>query len=131
VNFDRYSDLISLLVLWHRLEDQTIVEGYPKECPSCREYITSTQYDWGGTASLYEDGSTSNGAGETRERAMMALVVGRTVEQMPEPYRSAVMVFARNRATGRNVWTSPRLPEDRDTRVVLLADALVMLAERV
>lgn len=131
MNFDRYADLIGLLVLWHRLDDQPIVEGFPHECPSCVGYRTSTQYDWGGTAALYEDGATSNGAGETRERAIIARAVGREVERMEEPYRSVLMVFARNRSTGRNVWTNPRLPEDRDVRAVLLAEALGLLSERV
>jgi hypothetical protein len=131
MNFDRYSELINLLVLWHRLEDQPHVQGFPTECPSCRDFLTSAQWDWGAGFPLYEDGSDSNGAGETRERALKALVVGKTVDDMGEPHRTALRMFAKNRATGRKVWVSPRLPEDKDELAELVADALGMLAESV
>jgi hypothetical protein len=116
-DFDGYNDLISLLVLWHRLEDASSALGYPPECPSCREYLTSRQYD------------DVNGAFETHERGIMALRVGRAADGLEEPYRTAIFIFARNRATGRTVWTSPRLPADKEERAELVANALAMLAE--
>jgi hypothetical protein len=115
-DFNGYSELISLLVLCHRLESMSSL-GYPPECPSCREYITSRQYD------------DQNGAFETHERGQMALMVGRMRDSLDEPYRTALRIFARNRATGVSVWHSPRLPEDRDEYAELVANGMAMLSE--
>ncbi len=56
----------------------------------------------------------------------MAANVGRIVDSMPEPYRTAICLLARNRSTGIAVWVSPRLPQDKDKRAEIVSEALVM-----
>jgi len=49
---------------------------------------------------------------------------------MPDPYRSAIYILARNCYTGRNVWLNPRLPKDPMERGVIIADARAMITRR-
>jgi hypothetical protein len=49
---------------------------------------------------------------------------------MPEPYRTAIYINARNCYTGHSVWISPRLPSDAEKRAELVATARAMLMER-
>ncbi|MFZ9966417.1 MAG: hypothetical protein ACO3IN_05400 [Steroidobacteraceae bacterium] len=106
-------DPIELLVLWWRAEsDWTPVEGYPVECPSTRGWRASRQYD------------DANGAMETDERGMLIRHISRIVNQIDEPYRTALYLLAKNRATGSNVWTSERLPQDPTERANLVTEAL-------
>ena len=114
----RYADLISLLVLWHRLDSLAVVAGYPSESPSCAGYKTSRQYD------------SDNGSFESEARSDEAHAVGRLVMLMDDPFRTALCLLARNRATGVTVWRSPRLPADQDECREVLAEALSMLSER-
>ena len=117
---DPNRDLLDLLALWWRYERQQLpVQGYPSECPTTAGYQVSRQYDDG------------NGAAETDARGMIAKRVGRAVENMAEPYRSALCIAARNRVTGASVWISPRLPVDRDAREAILATALRLFGELV
>ncbi len=114
------ADLISLLVLWHRIEESGELAslGYPSECPSCAPYRTSRQYD------------SDNGAFEIEARGRLALHVGAIVRAMPEPHRTALYVLARNRATGVSVWRSPRLPDDEQRRAEVVSEALEMFGAR-
>lgn len=52
------------------------------------------------------------------------------VSEMQDPYRAAIYVTARNCYTGREVWLSPRLPQDRDLRKALVVEARCMLLKR-
>lgn len=107
------SDTLELLVLWWRYESQQQhVDGYPRECPSTAGYRASRQYDDG------------NGALETDARGLLAARVGHAVDSLPEPYRTALYMLARNRALGAEVWRSPRLPEDGDERAAVVAEAV-------
>ena len=113
-------DLLDMLALWWRYESQQIpVQGYPTECPTTAGYKASRQYD------------DNNGAAETDARGMLAKSIGHTVDKMPEPYRTALYVCARNRVTGVSVWVSPRLPADKDARAEIVAMALAMFGEQV
>ena len=113
-------DPLELLVLWWRAErDWTPVEGYPFECPSTRGWRASRQYD------------DANGALDTDERGSLIRHIGQVVASISDPYRTALYLVARNRATGVSVWRSARLPEDEDARAELVADAVQMFAERV
>ena len=46
-----------------------------------------------------------------------------TVGRVAQPWNTALQLQARNLATGYEVWHSPRLPESRDEREVLLLEA--------
>lgn len=112
-------DAIELLVLWHNYESGwSPVEGYPTECPSTRGYRTSRQYD------------DNNGAFETDARGKLAAHIGHVIRSIDDPWRTALCILARNRATGAQVWTSPRLPADKDARVHLVAEAVDMFAAK-
>lgn len=113
-------DPIELLVLWWRAErDWTPVEGFPVECPSTRGWRASRQYDDG------------NGAQDTDQRGMLIRHIGQVVAQIEQPYRTALYMVARNRASGTNVWRSPRLPEDATKRAELVAEAIDRFAAAV
>lgn len=55
---------------------------------------------------------------------------GRGQGAMPEPYRAAIYVTARNCYTGAKVWLNPRLPKDPEERAVVLLEARNMLTVR-
>jgi hypothetical protein len=108
-------DPLELLVLWWRAES-----GWsPVEGPSTRGWRASRQYD------------DANGALDTDERGALIRHIGQVVASIPDPYRTALYLVARNRATGVSVWRSTRLPENEDERAELVADAVQMFVERV
>lgn len=45
------------------------------------------------------------------------------VSEMKEPHRSAIYEKARNCATGRDVWRSPRLPASSEERSIIVLEA--------
>lgn len=49
---------------------------------------------------------------------------------LPEPYRAAIYILARNCYTGNKVWISPRLPRDPLERGVVISEARNMLTLR-
>lgn len=106
-------DPLELLVLWWRAESQwTPVEGFPQECPSTRGWRASRQYD------------DFNGAQDIDERGLLIRHIGQVVAQIEQPYRTALYMVARNRASGTNVWSSPRIPGDATQRAQLVAEAI-------
>ena len=113
-------DAIALLVLWHRCEQSGALRalGMPAECPSTQGYKTSRQYD------------DTNGAAETDERGLLAKAVGGIVDSLQEPYRTALYILARNKSTQAAVWSSPRLPQDKDEVAEIVAEALAQFSER-
>lgn len=46
------------------------------------------------------------------------------------PYKDAILINARNCATGFSVWVSPRLPRDSAKRVEIVAEARRMLLQK-
>ena len=52
------------------------------------------------------------------------------VGEMKDPYRSAIHITARNCATGRSVWSSPRLPTDPLERGAIVVAARDQLTQR-
>jgi hypothetical protein len=52
------------------------------------------------------------------------------VGEMKDPHRSAIYINARNCATGREVWMSPRLPQNKEERQALIREARGMLMRR-
>lgn len=109
-------DPLEVLAMWWRAESEwSPVQGYPTECPSCRDYRTSRQYD---------SGAGGNGADETDARGRMIRYIGGLVQNVEEPYRTALYMTARNHATGSAVWSSPRLPDDPTERAHVVAEAV-------
>lgn len=113
-------DPIELLCLWWKAESQwNPVEGYPAECPSCRDYRTSRQYDG------------DNGASDTDATGRIIRHIAGVVQSIDEPHRSALYYVARNRAINVGAWVSVRLPEDESERALLVADAIELFSMRV
>jgi hypothetical protein len=110
------TDALDALAMWWRAEREwTPVRGFPAECPSCRDYRTSTRYD---------SGPDGNGADETDARGRMIRHIGGLVQSIEEPYRTALYMTARNRALGVSLWCSPRLPADPTERAHVVAEAV-------
>ena len=111
-------EIIDLLTLWWRYESQyNPVRGFSPECSSTRGYRASRQYD------------DSNEAMETDLRGRKAREVGHIIANIPDPWRTALHIFARNRVLGIDVWSSPKLPGDRCREIT--SEALDMFSNLV
>lgn len=111
--------LNDLLGRWHRWAcDYRTAVGYPTAAAYLAQYRTSRQYD------------DVNGAldGDV-ENCIMSGVDG-CLNSVPQPYRNALHLNARNLVTGLTVWRSPRLPDDDMARAQLVAEARAMLLKR-
>jgi hypothetical protein len=73
--------------------------------------------------------STADIADDTVNTAQMK-AVDFQVGEMKDPHRAAIHVLARNCYTGHAVWISPRLPADKETRVVIVLEARNMLTRK-
>lgn len=106
-------ELISdLLRRWHiRAVSTPPLTGYYTSNPACKLYRVSRQYD------------TDNGALDTDQDGQILEVVGYAIDQLEQPYKTAVEFNARNLATGAAVWRSPRLPADDIERAQLVVVA--------
>jgi hypothetical protein len=88
-----------LLARWHCWSaGHSLVHGYPTQSSSCRAARASRQYD------------DENGGLDAHVDAVLMQAVDGVVDQIPDPWRTALAVQARNLHTGRQVWSSPRLP---------------------
>lgn len=52
------------------------------------------------------------------------------VGELTEPHRTAIYCLALNLSTGAAVWCHPRLPKDRDERIVVVVAARALLMAR-
>lgn len=104
--------LDDILGRWHDWQDRVrVARGFAPKSLVVGDYVTSRQYD------------DTNGALDDalENRTMQAVQV--TVQQMQDPYRTAVYVIARACCTGTWVFASPRLPKDKGARDVLFMEA--------
>ena len=114
------SDVHDMLVLWHRRESLwNPVEGFPIECPSTAGYRASRQYD------------SDNGAADADYTTRVISHVDSVIEAMEDPHKTAIKLFARNRATGASVWRSPRLPDDKELAAEITHEAIEIFCLRV
>jgi len=68
-------------------------------------------------------------ADATIHNARMEAVNFHVFELQPD-WRTAIQINARNLATGKSVWSSPRLPADVEARSVLVREARNALLDR-
>lgn len=86
-------------------------KGYPSGDAVCRNAKSSSVWDnWNGA----QDKAVDQKIMEAFDAAMW---------NVPQPYLTALQFQARNLWTGKQVWTSPRLPTDPVERGVLLMEA--------
>lgn len=90
-------------------------KGYPSVDSACRSSRTSRQYD-------YENGAM-DAAVDSKIMEGFDGVMWNIPNTDKAPYLTALQFQARNLFTGRQVWTSPRLPADPMERGVLLMEA--------
>lgn len=100
-----------LLVLWLRFAGgYSLSQGYGSASPMFRDDKSNwSPYD-------RDNGVTEEAADRDRARAVgMALF---RVPNMPEMWRTALMIEARNLASGAGVWSSVRLPGGEEYEVL-------------
>lgn len=108
--------LNDLLVRWHRWNVTTPPEtGFYTVNTSCKLYRPSRQYDW------------ENGASDAEVETSIMEGVENCINQLGITDRTAIMLNARNLATGASVWQSPRLPVDPLERMHLVLHARARL----
>ena len=109
----------SLLSMWHWWASAgTFAAGYPSQTAACRQARASRQYD------------DANGGLDAYIDACLCEAVDAVLDAVEQPYRTALHIQARNLATGAQVWSSPRLPADREDRAQLLEKARTFFADR-
>lgn len=86
-------------------------KGYPSADSACRYSRTSRQYD------------DQNGALDSAVDSKIMEGVDGVMWNIQQPYLTALQFQARNLFTGKQVWTSPRLPADPMERGALLMEA--------
>jgi hypothetical protein len=109
---DRLDDLLSR---WHHWAKGYIPVPTCGADPMFRNAKSSKS--WDSTAEVVEDELTNS------QMKSVDFHVG----EMKDPHRSAIYIHARNCYTGRNVWLSPRLPQDPMERAQILGDAKAIL----
>lgn len=89
----------SLLAQWHAWSSgRSMVHGYPTINTTCRGSRSLRQYD------------DANGGLDAHIDHVLMEAVDAVIDGIPDPWRSALSVQARNLQTGAQVWNSPRLP---------------------
>ena len=110
--------LDDLLIAWHKWAKGYQHVGGINSSPAFRDAKTSRGWD---TVADIVDGEIHHSVMESIDFNVM---------QLEPDYRTALQIQARNLATGRYVWTSPRLPNDIESRAQLLGLARVALIAR-
>lgn len=111
-----------LLARWHRhSEGYRLAKGFSSSDSTCRE----ARSNW----SPYD---RDNGVPEAELERSTVESVGRAIYRIPDaprPWRHMIHIEARNLAVGVAVYSSPRLPQNRDEREVLRIEARNKLAK--
>lgn len=118
VHNDSHQILSDLLSRWHNWGRNYKANQQTPRDPIFRDAKSSR--GWDSTDEIIEDELM----GSTME------AIDFQVSEMKDPHRSAIYVLARNLATGRSVWESPRLPKDALERGTIVAEARNMLTRR-
>ena len=102
--------LSDLLSRWHAwCAGHVYSTGFASVNAACRMARASRQYD------------DVNGSLDAQIDVSLMEAVDAQIDQVPQPWRTALQVQARNLATGSQVWNSPRLPVcERERRAVLV-----------
>jgi hypothetical protein len=116
---DRQAQLDDLLSRWHHWQSSARVgKGHANKALVCGDYRVSRQYD------------SDNGALDSEIEARTMKAVQSAVDRMADPHRAAIYVIARAINLGTSAVSSPRLPQDRAEREAVIAQARVMLIQR-
>lgn len=112
--------LNDLLRQWHgHCRGYSMGKGYPSTDSACRYSRTSRQYD-------YENGAM-DAAVDSKIMEAFDAVMWTMPNTEKQPFLAALQNQARNLWTGKQVWSSYRLPADPMARGAILMDARKML----
>lgn len=115
---DAHTRLNDLLAGWHKwCARYSGVKGYSSTDLTCKDYRPSRQYD------------DQNGALDADLESSTLETVSAEIFAMEQPYQTAIQIQARNLATRRIVWASPRLPADAVERSKIVAKAREILID--
>lgn len=104
--------LSGLLADWHHWCHHTSHRaGHAGKAAVFGQSRSNSQYDW-------ENGLES----EAIDRRIMQ-GFDASINRIPQPWLTALQFEARNLAVRHQVWVSPRLPQDREEREVLILEA--------
>jgi hypothetical protein len=110
--------LDSILASWHQWRQVSASKGWHRRALVCGDYQTSRQYD------------DSNGALDSDLEHRTMKTVDFQVCQMEDPHKAAIYANARALVCGVSVWTSPRLPADKEQREVIVTEARRQITRR-
>lgn len=117
--FDAILD--DLLARWHRYaEAYRFTKGYSGVSSTTRDYRVPTHWDH------------RNGAEDERAEKIVMQQVDEAVNRVPndpQPWRLALAFQARNLATGRTVWASPRLPRGEELETLTIEARTKLMRE--
>lgn len=110
---DDLQDVLSgLLADWHLWATRTHERhGYPGKAACFGQSRSNSQFDW-------ENGLESDAVDKRIMQGFDA-----AAQRVPQPWLTALQFEARNLAVRYQVWASPRLPQDRHEREVLILEA--------
>lgn len=112
-----------LLTVWHnRSSGYSFVAGYASASPMFRDVKSNWSYH-----------DRSNGVVTDVDDRSLVRAIGSAIMAVPndpEPWRTCLMLEARNLALGLSVWSSARLPADREEREVIRLEARVKFAHQ-
>lgn len=117
---DEQAEMLNDLLKRWQLRHIAPENGYYRENPACKMHRTSRQYD------------DANGALDADLESQRMDAVDRAIMFLEQPWRTAVMINAKNLACGYMVWSAPTLPKDKAERAELTCVArgkLVVLLE--
>lgn len=113
---DREEALDDLLSRWdHWAHGEKVCRGYAPKSLVCGDFRISRQYD------------DANGALDDAIEDRIMRAVDAALGAMLDPWRSAMYCQARNLRLGLAVWSSPRLPRDKEGLRVVVATGRRML----
>lgn len=119
MDFEPDDILDDILCRWHRWASAAkIVRGFAPRALVVGEFRISRQYD------------DQNGALDDDLENRLMRSVEFCVSGMVNPWQAAVHVNARALALGYEVFNSPRLPADRQARMMVISEARGILRRR-
>lgn len=108
--------LSSMLAEWHHYCRHTAEKhGFAGKAAVFGQSRSNSQFDW------------ENGIESDRVDRLIMQGFDSAINRIKQPYLTALQFEARNLVARHQVWTSPRLPVNKQEREVLILEARVLL----
>lgn len=116
---EREAAMNELLQQWHQWQSRFSVGiGYRNRSSTFSSYVPGKEYD------------DVHGVHDEYLLQHTMESIDFQVSEMQEPYRTAIFALARALDSGTAVWSHPRLPENREERIAVVAAARNILTAR-